>query len=291
MEYKLSIICPAIRVDRWVNMYKSIEKSFSGSWELILVTEMNLPEELKNKDNIKVIFSERSPMAKQQQGLEHCEGEYITIVSDDSLWLEGTLDETFDNINTLIEQNKFDYKTIIVLKYLEGKEFSFPDWYKEQVRPEMRFDTNYDFMRANKYYWSDTHESSNIIGIPYHSPILSCAIYTRKLLLEVGGWDSQFQSQAMGNIDLSARLMYHGCNYVIQDIVVSTCGYMEEATGDHGRIHYCQLYDDQPLLNDMYKIERRDRIFMSLDNWKNSDDIWKFKNPDVLQYYKDKEKK
>lgn len=290
-KYKLSVICPAIRSEKWLSCYESIEKSFTkGSWELILITEMPLPEELKSKDNIKVIFSERSPMAKQQQGLPYAEGEYITIVSDDSLWLPGTLDETFDNIEELIYLKRFDYKTIIVLKYLEGKEFEFPQWYIDQVPKSMKFKTNYDFMRDNKYYWSDTHESSNIIGIPYHSPILSCAVYTRKLLLEVGGWDSVFSSQAVGNVDLAARLMYHGCSYVIQDIVVSTCGYMEDSSGDHGSIHYCQVLEDQPRIKEMYQVERRDRIVLPLDNWKDVETPWKWKNRELIEKCRREEK-
>lgn len=279
-RYQLSIICPAIRTERWPAMYKSIEETFSGTWELILITERKLPKELINKKNIKVIFSERAPMQKQQQGLKHAEGEWITVISDDSLWLPGQLDLAFKEIKGL------NYQTLIVLKYLEGKEFQFPQWYIEQVADDMKFKTNYDFMRSDKYYWSDTHESSNMPGIPYHSPILSCALISRQLLLEVGGWDATFQSQAMGNVDLSARLMRYGCKYIIFDEICSTCGYMEDATGDHGSIHYAQIEDDQPILNERYKYTVNP-IFIELDNWKETPEIWKRKkgipktNPDL----------
>ena len=46
---KLSILCPAIRVDKWVRVYESINESFSGEWELILITSKTLPKELQNK--------------------------------------------------------------------------------------------------------------------------------------------------------------------------------------------------------------------------------------------------
>lgn len=271
---KLSIICPAIRDSKWPGVYKSIEESFSGDFELILVTERPLPEELKDKKNIKVIFSERAPMQKQQQGLEHVEGEYVTVMSDDSLWLPGALDRTFKETVPLLK----NYKELIVLKYLEGKEFEFPSWYLKQVNDKMKFKTNYDFMRSDMYYFSDSHDSSNMFGIPYHSPILSCAIYTRKLLWEVGGWDSQYQSQAMGNVDFSARLMKYGCTYIIQDFIVSTCGYMEDATGDHGPIHFAQLDDDLPLLKKKYLLPDNNlQIVIPMDNWKNSEPVWKRK--------------
>ena len=273
MTPKLSIICPAIRTDRWEMMYKSIEESFFGSWELVLITEKELPESLKSKDNIKVIFSERAPMQKQQQGLLETSGEYITVMSDDSIWHKGTLDKTFELIKTIT-----DYKMIIVLKYLEGIEFEFPQWYLDQVPDDMKFKTNYDFMKADKYYWSDTHDSSKFKWEKRRCPILSCAIYTRQLLLEVGGWDARFQSQAVGNTDLAIRLIKYGCPYIIQDLIVSSCGYMEQATGDHGPLHYAQLEDDEPLLRSMYDVpDFRRRIKIDIDNWKNTDLVWKRK--------------
>jgi len=260
---KLSVITPAIRTERWVDMYNSIDKAFSGEWELIIVTSKELPDELKDKKNIKVIYSRRSPMAKQQIGFCEAQGEYVTVVSDDSVWMEGALDKVFAN----------GVEDITVMKYLEGKEFAFPEWYLEQVAEDMRFKTNYDFMRADKYYWTDTHDSSKMPGIPHHSPILSVALLKRELIGSVGGWDCRFQSQAMGNIDLAARLMILGYSFKIADIVVSKCGYMEQDTGDHSAIHYAQLEDDQPLLDKLYA-EKTDRGIINLENWKDSDEVW-----------------
>lgn len=269
MTPQLSIICPAIRVDRWEAMYKSIEESFSGSWELVLITEKELPESLKSKTNIKVIFSERSPMGKQQQGLLETSGEYITVMSDDSVWHKGTLDKTFELLKTIT-----DYKMIVVLKYLEGKEFEFPQWYIDQVPDDMKFKTNYDFMKSDKYYLSDTHDSSKFKWEKRRCPILSCAVYTRKLLIEIGGWDAQFQSQAMGNTDLAIRLMKYGCPYIIQDLIVSSCGYMEVDTGDHGPIHDAQTKHDQDFFMGLYQRQGGNRIIIPFDNHKNQPDRW-----------------
>lgn len=276
MNPKLTIICPAIRSSKWQAVYHSIVESFTGSFELILITEADVPKEISSKENVNIIYSQKSPMAKQQQGLCEAKGEFITVVSDDSLWLPGTLDQVFAHIKSL---EGFDYKTVCVMKYLEGPEFNFPEQHIKEMPEDMKFKTNYDFMRADKYYFSDTHDSSKMPGIPYHSPILSVALMSRELLLQVGGWDAvNFSSQAMGNVDLSARLMYHGCKFFIHDLVVSTCGYMDEATGDHGPIHFCQLLEDEPLLKKMFDVSREDRVFLSLDNWKHSDRIWKWKD-------------
>ncbi len=267
---KLSILVPAFREEKWLHLYHNIGNAYSGDWELVLVSEKELPEELKDKKNITLVYSNRSPMGKQQQGIEHCKGDWIITSSDDYYWLPGMLDRAFEFFGDK------DYKTLLIMKYFEGKEFEFPQWYIDQVPEDMRFKTNYDFMRSDKYYYSCTHESSAMPGIPRKCPILSCAAISRKLLLETGGWDSTFQSQAMGNVDLAARLMLYGCKYEIYPEVVAQCGYMEEATGDHGYIHYAQIDDDQPILNERYK-QPVNPIIIPLDNWKDTPDVWKRK--------------
>lgn len=277
-KYDLSIIMPAIRTERWADVYRSIEKSFSGNWELIIISEKSLPDEVKElaleRSNIKLIESSRAPMQKQQQALSHIQGEYVTVMSDDSLWHPGTLDQSIAFIKTLPKD------TLVVLKYLEGNETEFPGWYHDQ-KPEHRiFKTNYDFMRHDLYYFSDTHLSSSMKGIPNHSPILSCALYPVEMLIDSGGWDSRFQSQAMGNVDLSARLMKLGYKYLIQDLVVSSCGYMEQDTGDHGPIHFAQLEDDETLLHKLWD-EQNDRGKIFMDNWKKTAEVWWRKNMNV----------
>jgi len=259
---KLTVLCPAIRTERWVGMYNSIDKAFSGTWELIIISSKQLPDELKDKPNINLVYSRRSPMGKQQEGLVQAKGEYITVVSDDSVFFEGALDKVFaDGIK----------EDITVMKYLEGPEFEFPRIH--QIENPIQGRTNYDFMKSDYYYWTDTHDSSKMRGIPHHSPILSVALIKRDLLIGIGGWECKFSSQAVGNNDLAARLMINGCKYEIKDIVVSKCGYMEEGSGDHGPIHYAQLEEDQPRLEALYR-NITDRKVIDIDNWKKTPEVW-----------------
>jgi len=71
MSCKLSVILPGIRKANWEEFYKSVNRSFSDSFEIVIVSPYDLPENLKNYDNIKIIKDFGSPSRCQQIGLMH----------------------------------------------------------------------------------------------------------------------------------------------------------------------------------------------------------------------------
>jgi len=121
MKYDLSVVVPASRVKRWEKFYDSIDKTFSGSWELILITSKQLPEALKKKSNINLIYSERAPLHKQQMGICQVKGKYITCSSDDTLFQPGFLDTSFKLLKGR------DWKFYVILKFVEGPQFEYPE--------------------------------------------------------------------------------------------------------------------------------------------------------------------
>ena len=267
MKYKLSVLLPAIRQERWVGVYDSINKAFNDTLELIIISSKPLPGELLNKKNVKYIFSERSPAQKQQEGLCQAEGEWVTWMSDDSTWVPGALDKVFESIPDVK-----DLGTFYVMKYLEGPEFEFP----KEHQDAWGYKTNYDFMKSDAYYKCHTHNSSDFPFVPEDAPILSICLIKRLLLWKIGGYDCRFQTQAMASDDLSIRLMNYGCKYVLLDQVVQQCGWMEQGTGDHGPLHYAQTLHDEPLLKSMYNNDScKDRTIIPLDNWKDTPAVWK----------------
>ena len=94
MTPKLSVLMPAKRTDRWLGLWESINNSFSGDWELRIGTSMEVPPEILEKPNVFVTNSHRSPLHKQQQLLCEAKGEYVTAISDDTLFQPNAFNRT-----------------------------------------------------------------------------------------------------------------------------------------------------------------------------------------------------
>ena len=266
MGYDLSILMPAIRSEKWLGVYESVEKAFSGTWELIVISSKPLPPELDEKENVNYVYSDRSPAQKQQQGLCEAEGDWVTSMSDDSIWLPGTIDKAFEVVRDL------PYRHFAVLKYLEGQYTEYPPYHQAR----WGWKTNYEFMRDDKYYLCHTHDSSSFPGIPENTPVISVAFISRKILVKIGGWDCKFQTLAMANVDLAVRLMKAKCKYTIVDLVVQVCGWMPGKDGDHKPVHDAQTLDDEPLIEQMYSTnDFEDRVEIDLANWKETEPVWK----------------
>lgn len=268
-NYKLSVLMPAKRLDRWVGVYNSIRDSFAYSWELIIITSHNLPEELKEKSNITLIHSERAPMHKQQIGLIRAKGEYITAISDDTLFVPNFLTETFK------EFKGRDYKFYIILKYVEGENHDYP--------PCARIDfpdyvTAWDFMLNDDYYYVRRHDMSNLKYVPYPALVLSNAIFTKQVLLELGGWDCIYHTVPMANNDLAIRLWRYGCKGWIQPGMSQQCSWMPREEGDHSAVHLAFVKNDQPIFQKMWTtLCGADRLKIPLDNWKDTDEVWRWR--------------
>ena len=291
MKPKLSVLMPAKRTERWLGLWESITESFSGSFELLISTKMEIPENMKNIDNASFTFSERSPLHKQQELLTMAKGEYVTAISDDTLFQPDAINRTFEILEKKENKGKF-----AVCKYLEGKEIRFEPFYGPDAGPHLLYDmqppqqgrndnrhtwyftpryrTNYDFMRSDEHYLCKTHNSSNMKYVHPRAPILSNAIFPHNLIVGFGGWDCRWESVPMANNDLACRLMCAGLDYIMSPVVTQICGYMEHGSGDHGALHEAALAD-AVIFKEMYeKPEAIERRSINLMNFKNTPEVW-----------------
>lgn len=251
MKYKLSVLVPGIRTQNWKRLYDSLLTSTKESFEFIFVGPYDLPEELKQYTNIKYIKDFGTPIKCQQIALLRSDGEWITWAADDGYYLPDALDKSF----SMIENNN-DYKTIIFGKYFEG-------------------DGNEHIHNDIQYHKLNYHGATRSIYIPAEYMSLNCGLVSRQLLIELGGWDCQFEVCPMSYADFAIRAQNFGANFIIQDEVMFKCSHMPGTSGDHAPVHWAQITHDEPLYQSIYnEPDCITRTKIDINNWKNCPEKW-----------------
>lgn len=254
---KLSVIVPGIRPGNWKRLYESIAAAMNipsnadpalmaMAFEMIVVSPYDLPRSLEGRDNIKLIKDWGSPIRAQQIGLLACSGDYVSWAADDGFYFPGSLDLAFKSV-----EGK-DYKALVVGKYYEGA---------------VNADGKNPFMDSRKYYLINTHDGSRSPYIANDCLMIMVGIISRQVLLEVGGWDCQFEVCPMSYNDLSVRLYNFGCEFIFQQEIMFRCSHMPGHQGDHGPIHDAQTLHDEPLFRKIYATaDSLERVKIDLNN-------------------------
>lgn len=251
----LSVILPSIRKERLAKIYESFEKSYTGTWELIIISPYELPEELKGKGNIQYIQDWGNPVRAQQLGLLAASGQYVHRAVDDSLYLPGTMDAAFAKITS-------DPKGIVALKYTESN--------ASVDRSHAAFQN----MNNPEFYNLTYHHQTLMPYVPAHFKMINFMIAARETLLAVGSWDCQFESVAIAELDLAIRLQMYGCNVQLSDSIVLECDWLPGHEGDHGPMHDAFAPDMEKYKQIYSKPECEDRIIIDPLNWMSSPGKW-----------------
>ena len=263
-EYKckLSIILPGIRTANWLSFYDSIVKSFSDSFEVIIVSPYGLPKELEQYDNIKIIKDLGSPSRCQQIGLVHCEGEFVTWGADDGVFHDGMLDEAL----SLWEKEATSDKDIVTCKYFEG----------DRDQDGKLHSTGETVLSKNSYYRINNAAGLRTSFVPDKYWILNIGIVKTSYVKELGGWDTRFEATAVSHTDFAVRTQRNGSKYFMLEKPIAAFGHMPGISGDHAPIHYAHLTNDEPLFRRIYESSGcLERIKIDLNNWRLSPTIWK----------------
>lgn len=252
MNPKITILIPSIRPHLLDGVYASIEASFSQEWELVLISPYPLPKSLLHKSNILYIHDAGTPIRARQRGLLASTGDYICYAADDVTFYPKALDIAYNTI-----KNK-DYKTIILGKYREGEEVN-------------------SFMDSDSYYYLMTHDALRPImhNIPKTYKLLNTGLMSRKLLLEVGGFDCKYETCAVSCLDLSIRLQNYDCPIIIQNEPIFYATHSPGHLGDHSPIHQGQTQHDFPLFIQRYSDERaKHHTTIDIHNWEQASVWW-----------------
>lgn len=263
----VSLIIPAIRTNGWLNFYNSIEKSCKKYlWELILISPFDLPDELKEKNNIKLIKDFGCPTRCLQLGIFEAQGKLCAHTVDDAVLFEDKLDEAID----YYKQN-CGYKDVVNLRYREGE--------------------NYSGQTMRDSYWMAWgHDALRLTGIPQHYKISLHHLLNTDYLIEMGGYDCSFEHANFSNNDLMFRIQADGGKLFDSVSDITTCNHMPDETGDHSPIFKSHNEHDLPLFRQMYSDPDilKKRIKIDINNWASAPSVWTRRfNNGIPKEYKD----
>lgn len=265
-KYDVSILMPAIRTHMWKSMYDSILSSCKRySFELVLISPFDLPEELSSFENIKLIKDFGCPSRCAQMGIEYCEGELLFHCVDDAIFLEDATDLAID-----LYKQKCGKKDVVNMRYREGSNFSGGTW-----------DPN--------FWLAHYHQELRQKGIPPLFKISLHHLMSLEYFKELGGWDCRFEYINHSLHDLMFRVQEDGGKLFDSETDVTNCNHFIGRTVDHAAIHDAQTYFDAPKFYEIYGHKEhaaRERIKIQFDNWKQQPEYWvrRFKGTKPTKY-------
>ena len=254
----ISIVVPAIRQNRWADLYNSIKLSASKlNWELILVSPFDLPPELQNIDNLRLLKSHSSVSICIQLGSLEAKGKLLYHTVDDCVMFPDSINKAHQ-----LYQQCCGHKDVVNMRYREGKNFS-----------------GYEFPMN---FWKVS--SANDLRAPGINPDWFWSVQpllNKNYFVELGGLDCRFEYSNHGHHDLLFRIQKDDGRVFQSPTEVSNADHMPNITGDHAPIHYAQTQHDEPLFFELYN-EYTDRIRIPYDNYKQYPElmIWKRRFPD-----------
>lgn len=249
----VSVLMPAIRVNNWERMYQTLKDSCkTHTFELVLVSPFDLPENLKKYNNVKLIKDFGHPTRAAQIGLSNCEGRLLYHCVDDALFYPDVIDNCINVYDAFCSK-----KDVINMRYREGKDFSGQE-----------FDIN--------FWFAHYHDELRLTGIKREWMISLHPLMSTDYLKELGGWDCQFEYINHPSHDLMFRVQADGGRIINSTRDATTCNHYGGRSVDHASIHDAQTYNDLPIFREMYSKENiaYERIKIPLDNWKNTSDYW-----------------
>ena len=250
MSVDISILLPAIRKERWVELYNSISKSTKRKFELIIVGPYSLPDELQTKRDVKFIKEWGNPVRASQIASLVAEGKYLTWAADDGVYLEGALDRAIDYLDN--KPNK-DIKDVVVNNYFEAGLLACPG----------------NVLRLKVAYPPHTYLSDDWY-------IFNVATMYTEFFYDLGGYECAFEVCPFAHADLAARAQRSGANVHVLNEPMLDCTHMPGTSGDHAPVHYAQTEHDQQLYARIYENSASlGRTKIDINNWKTAPSVWK----------------
>ena len=256
MSKKLDItfLIPGIRTVRWEKLYNSLNNACKRyKWELIFVGPFELPNSLKNKDNVKLVKDQGQVSRCVQKGLMHVNSELFYIGMDDTVYIEDSFDEALDEYFKNSNQ-----KTIMQCTYTEG-----------------------GHEQPNDYWSVAFHNAFKLNGIDQAWKTATQPILHKSYFIELGGFDCRWEYMDKPMHDFMFRAQRSGSEIIYSPTTVGITDWWPDHQGDHGPVHDAEVLHDFPIFNEMWS-KPNNRIKIDYSNWKKTPDVWKRRFPNQV---------
>jgi len=263
MNYDISILIPAIRTNRWTTLYDSIQLACKNyKWQLVLVSPFELPENLRQHKNIKLVQDYGSVSRAVQIGMSCLDSDTVFVTVDDCTFAE-------DSIDTSLEQYKKECskKDVLAIRYSEGGQISNKD-----------------------YYVAGYHDALKLPNINPDWKIAPQFIMDKNYFIELGGFDCRYEYMNEPVHDFMFRLQTLKNKVIISNVYCCIASHYPGLEGDHAPIHNAQSLHDYPLFRHIYA-NNLNTIHIDYNNWQNSPNIWERRFPEKYSSYEELVKK
>lgn len=256
---KLSICFPGIRSHNWSALYHSLSNVTTlpkEEYELVIVSPCDLPLELQNEPNVRLIKDWGCPTRCYQLGLLHSCGEYVLIgLADDGVCPNNcAIDKAFDILPSK--------KGVVSFPYIEG--ILSPKNERKQM--------------AESWWHFAAHPPVCAKYIPKHYFLVMIGLMKRDYLLELGGWDCRIEHAGVSLVDLAIRLQHDGAEVVLGNKVLDIT--FEAGTPLHKPIEETYPNDLELLLKLYDDFTGSNRTKIDLNNWKQAQEVWSRRFPE-----------
>ena len=245
-KYDIGILIPAIRTNRWVDLYNSIALSCKNhTWQLVLVSPFALPKELSHHTNIKIISEFGQVSRAVQRGMLEVDSDLVFLTVDDCVMLEDAIDKCILQYKAQCSQND-----VLNMRYSEGGDI----WNIAQ-------------------YTAGFHGALRIHGVDPKWQIAPQFLMDKNYFVSIGGFDCRYEYINEPVHDFMFRVQLLGGSIIHSDTHCCIATHYPETTKDHAPIHHAQLGHDYPIFIERYRNGQIDLI-IDYDNWKNTPAIW-----------------
>lgn len=252
MQYELSMCLAGIRPHFWKSVYDSALISCSRySFEMVIVSPYDLPQELSGYNNIKLIKDKGCPTRASQHGTAECSGKLLMFPCDDGVFIPDSCNQAIDLWNSVAKRNDG-----MVLRYKEGPGMNAPSF------PES--------------YWNARHHLGDPnLKLEGHWKIAPQPMVSLDYYKEIGGVDvDTFECMSWATHDLCYRIQRAGGTFHLSPLEVMDADNYGETGVDHAPVFYAHSVDQNAFFNLYTNPNVVSRLKVDFNAWERSPEVW-----------------